>query len=469
MVATYPSHFITYLSFSFPLSFIHIHLHVHSGEDEATIVNEALNVSLKYPRCFNCFMGLAAKPLPPTLRKAWAMGMKIVAKTATIGSVPRYLFLAVQCTLVVIAIVTTITNSFGDQVASYVSVGSLCVILIINILERFFYWCSHVTRSDEDGMWNFCADIIRTIVTEVFLYFAFILTLHGVTTGESYQTFFSVNSSNFKEDLGVGFALLGVIGISFVLTAGVMRMYLIVSAVKSLLQSRKSNNSNADLSIKTFLCGFCVYATAQCVAQALLIVFVGHYFHKASFPQDPLENGATFDSGLKWYFAILAEALPLGGLFLYFITTQKLVEEFPIALLLDVSPPHDRRQNISMGVVIIQFKALHSKNTSKQGICENVLSPLTSPGQGLVHIIIFGFCSNFVTQMLIISFSSHISFQVVSTLAAVLILVLDFPSLVIGLVLIILCEVFGCVLCPLLLFSCIKPNAIRDISAKDLF
>ena len=203
------------------------------------------------------------------------------------------------------------------------------------------------------------------------------------------------------------------------------------------------------------------------MVQVLLIVFVGIYFHEASFPQDPLENGATFDSGLKWYFAIFAEIIPLSGLLLYFMITQKLVEEFPFALLLDVSPSPDRRRNINMEVVVIQFKALHSKNMSKEGIFENALYPLTSPIQAMIHMIFLPLYSNFITQILVISFSSHVSLQIVSTLAAVLTTMLDFPSLICGIVSIILCEVFGFILCPLFLFSCIKPNAIRSIFTKE--
>ena len=414
-------------------------------------------------------MGPIAKPLPPTLRKAWKMGMKIVSTTATIGNIPRYLFLAVQSTLVIIALVlsfvATNTNSVGDDVTNYVRVGALCVVILINFLERFIYWCTHgVTNIDDDGTWNFYADIARTIVTEIVLYPALVFTLHGVTTTESYQKLFDnrVNSSNTEQDLSVGFALLTVIGFSFVLTAGVMRMYLLVFAVKSLLRARKCNRSNANLSIKTFLYGFCIYATAQCIIQILLILCVGIYFHEVSLPQD-MENGVEFDLAWKWVFAALAELVPLVALLLYFVTTQKLVEEFPIALLLDSSPSQDQTRNINMAVVTTQFKALHAKNMSRKGILENIFHPLASPVQGLIYIIFFPCCLQFVSNMLIIAFTRpHLSFQIVSVTAALLTAVFDFPAIVYGFVSFVLCELLSPFMCPILIFFCIKPNAMRN-------
>lgn len=403
--------------------------HPNLGEDEATIANEALDLP-RYRNCYHCFMGLEAKPLPPTLRKAWTMGFKIAVKAATIGQIPRYLFLAVQSSAVVAAIVlsfvATNTNSLGSKVSIYASVGPLCLILIINILERFIYWCSH---ADESGKWNFWADIIRTIVTEIFLYSAFFFTLQGVTTCTSDDFPISEKSVNSSGgDMTIGLALLTLIGTAFVLTAGVMRMYLIVFAVVSLLQARKFNNSNANLSIKIFLYGFCVYSGAQGMAQTLLVV--GICLDGTSYLQDYC---GTSDLIYKWHLAIFAELIPLCGLFLYFTTTHKLVEEFPIALLLDVSSPQDQRQSINMEVVSIQFKALHSKNMSKTGIQEHIYYPWTSPVQKLLHVMFLTLYAYFLYFMIgIITNSFHTSLQIVSTLAVVLTFVLDFPSLFLG-------------------------------------
>lgn len=416
-------------------------------------------------------MGPIAQPLPPTLRKAWKMGMKIVSTTATIGNIPRYLFLAVQSTLVVIALVlsfvATNTNSIGDNVTNYVRVGALCAIILINFLERFIYWCSHgVTNIDDDGTWNFYADMTRTIVTEIVLYPALMFTLHGVTSTESYQVLFDkrVNSSNTEQDLSVGFALLTVIGFAFVLTAGVMRMYLLLFAVKSLLRARVSNRSNADLSVKIFLYGFCVYATAQCVIQILLFLCIGIYFHEASFPQDLSNSAVRFDSDLKWVYAVLAEVVPLLSLLLYFITTQKLVEEFPIVLLLDTTPSQDRNRNINMAVVTAQFKALHAKNISRKGILKNVFHPLASPVQGLAYIIFLPCCLNVLSAMITAAFVHfHLALQIASITAALLTAVFDFPALIYGLVSFILCELLSPFMCPILVFFCIKPNAVRNM------
>ena len=433
---------------------------------QAAAHEELENIPYGHPRCFNCVMGLAVQPMPNTLRKAWRLGLNTVTTTAVTGNLSRYLFLALQSLLIFVGLVFSYfandVSDIGSDMINFVRIGCLGMALLINFVERFMYWCLHaLSNRSDDGSWNFYSDIVRLFLTEFFIYPALVLTMYGLTSTHSYQTYFSdiprKNASEFERDMVFGLSLFSLIGVTFILTAGIMRNFLVYSIARTLLNKRQRNISQAGRTIKCFLSGLRLQTTLGSIVQFILLAFIGLLLHPNDLPDRPV---------YLVVFAVLTELVPVAAWFLYFVTVQPWVEEVPIATLLDSHSTRAREQQINMTAVSAQFRALHGYNTSTRGRIINVLRPFGSPLQGIAHMTFFA-CGGYVLFFLTFTVyfpASSLLFVIVGSVAIVLVLVLSILVMLYGL----FTWLFSPVLLPLYLTTCLLTHKFNSHEHTNL-
>ena len=236
-----------------------------TGQPLITDPSHPLN--LQEPCCFFCYTGVGGLRMPGHMVTAWRIGLKRIMSTGQIGKWPRYIFLAIQSLLLLIAIVVSIFAPFDSEAARYWRIGFLAFALAVNFVERVLFWCLHTLgKLRDDGSWNFRADIVRLFITEALIYVALLITL--ITTS-TYRTQYS-DIDNFSH----AYAVLGILGFLYFLTAFVMQIFIVIKFTHSLLKARVANISNAATSQEVVLCGLCVYTCALCALKAVLVLLI---------------------------------------------------------------------------------------------------------------------------------------------------------------------------------------------------
>ena len=397
--------------------------------------------------------------MPRTVLRAWKIGAKSIMATGVISNWARYIFLAVQSILLFGGILFSYFVDFDQNFYRYLRIGVLGAALIVNFIERFSYWCVHaLSNLDDNGVWNFCADIVRLVLTEIFIYAALVTTVF--TTSETYEEEFidfPKNSTRYAEYEEYGNSMLAVMSLLYFLTACLMRNYTVFSITRSLLKARVAKTSNASSSQKCFLYGLCAHTIAQSLLQVLLLIFIGLVFHEKS---DHLG-----DAGIPFIvvFIILAEVVPLLSLYLYFTFSLPCGKFFPLSMLIDLPPDRGRRDPLlNMQAVSSWFQTAHDHSMTCKAILIDYLRPLMSPLQYFIHVLFF-LAANFVGWCLV--FVSYFSAEGLSTLARIasttafiVLAVFSLPSLLLALLMIILLPVLG----PASLLVCIARTLIKS-------
>ena len=253
-----------------------------------------------------------------------------------------------------IAIVVSIFAPFDSEAARYWRIGFLAFALAVNTVERVLFWCLHALgKLRDDESWNFRADIVRLFITEALIYVALLITLITTSTyGTQYR-----DIDNFSH----AYAVLGIIGFLYFLTAFVMQIFTVIKFTHSLLKARVANISNTATSQKFLLCGLCVYTCALCALKVALVVLI--YFGLQIRVIEPVD---TFT-----YSFIICGLFPMALWCLYLLQVSPWGRFLPLSMALDLPPTPNCPQEIDAQVVSPLFQQMYSKANTCKGFIMN--------------------------------------------------------------------------------------------------
>ena len=246
--------------------------------------------------------------------------------------------------------------------------------------------------------------LIRSGLYDLFLYPILILSTFQIIRSQSYQIFHG-DAGRFDSTDTWGFAMFSAVGTLYIMTIYIMRFGVFTSVVSSLLHSR-TNISGAGKFGSLFLKGFLLHIIIQIAIQIMFLMLIcvryqaevgaGDYNPmQRDMDDDDQDDGGGPDNmatsgGISRFLKVMISGgllLPLFSLPLYFVSAQKLVEEFPISFFLD-SPTEQRAISSSSRVdttkLKMEFHAFHNYNTSLSGGILNLLQPLFSPLQVVI-------------------------------------------------------------------------------------
>lgn len=351
------------------------------------------NRTCLYNSCFG--FSVFTNRLSPTLRGAWKSGTRLVLDTSLpVFSIPsRYIIFATQLVITAACMILSFAATPLKN-ENLVRTLSLLACLIVNVLERGISWCC-CCRSKRKT-YNAFSDITRNLLTDIFLYPAVVASIVDALNTRSYNTVLSIwdksiyanisNANGVIKDDAINVSLNGTVLLLFIVMVHGFRLGQLGKIVKTLVRQFKENISGARSSAHVFITGFFVHVLIWSIVQLLYLLLIGFRIQA-----EMTESSQPQVLGLSMYLFIMmicGELVPLFGIFMYFITAQKWVEEFPIALLLDhtsstQSPSWAVRDNIKY-----QFKALHTSNI-KSGCLYGLVHPMMSPFQLLIMMMFF--------------------------------------------------------------------------------
>ena len=406
------------------------------------------NASAKNNNCLYCRVGYAGIKLTPLMVKARKMGLRRIVSVGLMRNWVRYSFLAVLCLLLFGGVLTTYFLEIDHDFSKHLRMALLGSALLINVLERLFYWYKHfVSKLDDKGSWNFCSDLIRPFATEIFVSIALLVTLFTQTEQVESSAYIFDLDRNLTETntyfTTSGVSMIVFLAVLFILTAFVMRNYVVFSVSWSLLKKKVVNNSEAAFSQKLFFYGLRIHTIAQSVLQALLISFTGLLLYFDEYPR-----------GEPFRFLAAVVIVPMASWFLYFATALPYIQLFPISMLVDLPPVGNQRNEINIQEVSLQFRVMHRHSMTFKGVCVNLLRLFAHPVQFILHIL-FSVAGGYTLYFLIYAsfITSHSSVVVVGCVTSCVLLIFSLPTFLYGL----LMSAFLPILLPMhIILFCVK-------------
>ena len=269
------------------------------------------------------------------------------------------------------------------------------VLSIVDLTLAIFF--NHPNRRSRSFVIQFKTyfGLFRSCFYDLFLYPILILSIFQIIRNQSYLIFHG-QGRNFDNEDTWEFAAFSVVASLYVMIVYIMRFAVFNSAVSKLLH----NHTNVSGSRKTgslFLKGFLFHVVVQVAIQIMLLIMIsvryqaemtGNIFYRQENEGDSesvydMDDGESISQFLKVMIAggIL---IPMLSLPMYFVSTQKLVEEFFVRLFLD-SPPEQRAissiSHIDTNTLKNLFSRFHKYNMSFVGGLLNILQLLFSPVQ----------------------------------------------------------------------------------------
>jgi hypothetical protein len=181
------------------------------------------SAKIKNPFCHYCKVGYAGIKMTPLMVKARKMGLRRIVSVGLIRNWVRYSFLAFLCLLLLGGILATYFSELDDDFYKYIRMALLGIALLINVLERLYYWYKHcVSKLDDKGSWNFCSDFIRPFATEFFVFIALVVTFYSHTEwvrNNAYIFYSDRNVTEFSYFTTSGISMIVYLGVLFILTA----------------------------------------------------------------------------------------------------------------------------------------------------------------------------------------------------------------------------------------------------------
>ena len=366
------------------------------------------------PCSFYCCTGFGGRRLPHNVVAAWDIGMKRIMLIGDIGNWARYTFLAVQSFSLLVAIIVSLAipksvpfynrNSTGER---DIQVVLLSVAVAINLAERvLFLTLRKLTNLPIDFLaWNFRADIIRLIMTEILIYFALMIIVF---------TTFRSDAPNIEDG---AYAILALISFVYFITAVVMKMFIIIKFSHSLLKSRVANYSRAAISQKFLLYWLCLITFTESALQVLLVIVNG----ASEISVNPVYILALFFAGI----------VPVGawGLSVWIISPW--LRFFPLSMALDLPSTPNCPEEIDIQAISQFFHQIYHDSMTCPGITMNLLRHYTKPLFVILHFIFPGPCIILLSTIWIYAFLYQSAFHMVLTLfSCILLSFLSLPSVV---------------------------------------
>ena len=370
--------------------------------------------------------------MPQVMVTAWNIGIKRIRSIGDTGNWPRYIFLTVQSIMLLAGIIFSIAVPFNSIFARTLQIMGLTVALLINFVERLLFWClRHISYTRDHILWNFRADIIRLFTTEFFIFVALMSACAG----------YLFHTSHVKQEYyRHGDPVIGVIGILYLVTAVVMKIFMVIKFTCSLLKAKVANNSNAATSQKCLLYWLCTTTCAKSALQILLVVFIILLL---------LSNFAL--NGL--ILAFFTSFVPMFAWWMCFWTVSPWLRFFPLSMALDLPPTPNYPEVINVQVNSQLFQLMYCDSKTCRGIILNIVRHLTSLSFVMINFLFLITCGP--TIMILVNLMLISYYPLITTLSVVsviLLLFLSFPSLIFGLLIVLLLPCSPClypVLCSL--------------------
>ena len=263
--------------------------------------------------CYYTYYGcqVPQEPLSKNSRALWAEGAAAIKKHI-FPIFPRwacYYWLFIQLALALLGVLLSAV-SYGiretneaSNVIQLVMVSILAYGTIFHLVILGFTSCGLLNTESFKYF-----DPVNNVAFELLLYPAVIASITDVLHNRHYE--FSATANI------VSFAAAVVVGVLYVFSAYLIRIMLVGTVVYRLAKKIHTRK----LKYTYFLVYLCFNVIVQAVVQVLLFALIGVRLQA--------ENGSI--SSFLWAMFVLGEALPLAGIFAYFITTHKYVEEFPM-------------------------------------------------------------------------------------------------------------------------------------------
>ena len=260
----------------------------------------------------------------------------------------------------------------------------LTTVLVLTVVDfAIAVFLQHPNRTSRSSATSFktCFGLTRSCFYDLFLYPTLILSIFQIIRTQSYLIFHG-QGDNFNNEDTWEFATFSVVASLYVMTVYIMRIGAFSSAVSGLLHNYTDTRGSRKIGA-FFLKGFLVQIVVQVAIQIMLLIMIGVRYQA--------ERGGGYnvygeESTSKFLNVMIAGGLliPMLSLPMYFVSTQKQVEEFPISLFLN-TPSEQRAIRTTNPSDINTFKTefarFHKYNTSVVGVLANVLQPLFSPVQ----------------------------------------------------------------------------------------
>lgn len=339
--------------------------------------------SCYYKTCFG--FPVLTSHLSPTLMTAWSQGVSLIAEQSlpVFSRRVRLTLFALQQLMTLGILIALPFFSPGN----WIQLGCLAACVITNTLERVI-GCVQSHRKSYDAV----SDITRLFLTEICLYPAVITSFIDVLNSRSYHVVGvlwnseeNANASDTEiKNTAIDFSLNVAVVLLFILFVYVLKLVQVGIIVRSLTNSFKGKISGATFSAHAFIITFFVHVLAETVIHVLLLCLIVVLMLTDSPPQDGLVPVTI--SNYLITMIVCGELVTLLGSFLYFLSAQKWLEEFPIVLLIDHNPGNWPSASASEQIET-EFKALHAKNTRCSGCIAGLIHPLMSPFQMLLCMI----------------------------------------------------------------------------------
>ena len=235
--------------------------------------------------------------------------------------------------------------------------------------------------------------LLRSCFYDLFLYPALVVSIFEIIRTHSYLIFHG-EENKFNDEDTWDFAAFSVIASVYVMMIYVLRFNVLSSAVNSLLLNHTSISNSRATSV-FFLRVFLFQVVTQVAIQIMFFIMIsvryqaerggGEQFYKRQEDGDVYYAGDG--EGISKFLKVMIAGgilIPMLAVPMFFVTAQKLVEEFPISLFLN-SPSEQRAirntNRTQADIFKTEFARFHNYNSSFVGGVTNLLQPLFSPVQ----------------------------------------------------------------------------------------
>ena len=361
------------------------------------------------------------------LRIAWGHGAGVIRRVLAAAVLSRsvYRWLGMQLVLVGLAL---LFSMLPDQFFRFYKIQwLLTTVLVLTVVDLgVSIFMNHPNRSSQPHVvrLKMYFGLIRSFFYDLFLYPVLILTIFQIIRTQSYLIFHG-EGNNFDNEDTWEFAMFSVLASLYVMTVYIMRFGVLSSAVGSLLHSR-SNISGSRRIGGFFLKGLLLQAIIQIAIQVMLLMLISvryqaergggndrNYYRQED--EDDMDDSDWINemdegNGISRFLKVMIAGgilIPMLALPMYFISTQKLAEEFPISLFLD--SPSERRaissaSQVDTNKLKTDFYAFHKYNMSLPGGLMSILQPLFSP----VQVIVCGLYTLLLVSFFVCFSTTHI-------------------------------------------------------------
>ena len=376
-------------------------LHVHTGSPRTTNAQtESGSTRFSNPTglIYQIWRGfpLTSQRFSGNLQRSWGLGARFIRKVLEVSLPGRsvYRWLIMQ---IVLAGLALLFSMMPDKFFVFgVIQWLLTTVLVLSILDiAASVLLNHPNRTSQSlvALFKVYASLRSSCFYDLVLHPLLVLCIFRIIRTQSYLIFHG-EENNFNDDDTWDFATFTVVASLYVMIVYVLRFSAFSSAASSLLLNHTTVSGSRTFGV-VFMRGFLIQIALQVAIQIMFLMMIsvryqaerggGEYY---AMRQDGDEvDEVVIEEGLSRFLKVMIAGgilIPMLALPMYFVSAQKLGEEFPISLFLN-SPSEQRAiRNTNRNqadAFKTEFARFHKYNASFVGGVANLLQPLFSPVQ----------------------------------------------------------------------------------------